>query len=483
MATTDVHGFLKWLAGLSQFDVVFNDLLDQLEVKLGLEVLSRVLTAPPGAPAAGDRYIMPGGVLTGAWSGFAEDDIVIYRAGSWVAFAPIGGQVAWDKGASEGLTFESSTGWSVTSADLSGYATTADLAGLIDYQGSYNASTNTPDLDTTPSGILQGQMWECSAAGAFFAFALDIGDIIIAKQDDPTTEAHWIINKKAGGGGGGGLTPVFITDADSPYTASAGELVYCNSTAGAITVELPATPGDADRVRVVDSAGAAAANNITIDGNGETVNGDATFVLDLNFGQFDGAYNGTGTDWEHALSGGSLTEANVNDLTSGIETFFFAASLFNVAGAVSPATVVQSGASTYPQMSGLAFTAGAFDRAWMPLVMPPRWDAGTFRFRAVWSAASTNVGTVVWHVRANAVGDLEALPVDSASPLASTDTSSGTIDVIQFSPWSSWGALDGSPTIDDLLPIRLSRGTDTFTGEAELWGIQLQWTSNAPTDD
>ena len=66
-------------------------------------------------------------------------------------------------------------------------------AGDVTLKGDYNASTNTPDLDTAPSGITKGDHYVVSVAGTFFSTALEVGDSIIAKQTDPTTIAHWIL--------------------------------------------------------------------------------------------------------------------------------------------------------------------------------------------------------------------------------------------------------------------------------------------------
>jgi hypothetical protein len=39
-------------------------------------------------------------------------------------------------------------------------------------------------------------MWTCTVAGTFFTVGLEVGDVVIAEQDDPTLEAHWtIVNK------------------------------------------------------------------------------------------------------------------------------------------------------------------------------------------------------------------------------------------------------------------------------------------------
>jgi len=71
----------------------------------------------------------------------------------------------------------------------------ASLPGTVIMQpGGYDASTNTPDLDTSPSSdIFTGYSWNVTAAGDFFTEAVEIGDQIIALQDAPTTLAHWLV--------------------------------------------------------------------------------------------------------------------------------------------------------------------------------------------------------------------------------------------------------------------------------------------------
>jgi hypothetical protein len=59
------------------------------------------------------------------------------------------------------------------------------------------------------------------------------------------------------------------------FTASNGEGYFVNTTSGAITVTLPATPSSGDIVSVSDYNGTAATNAITIARNGSNINGDA----------------------------------------------------------------------------------------------------------------------------------------------------------------------------------------------------------------
>ena len=72
-------------------------------------------------------------------------------------------------------------------------AKSTTVAGSVTFKGDYNANTNSPNLDTSPSCVKAGDQYVVSVGGAaFFTESLQAGDSIIAKQDDPTTLAHWI---------------------------------------------------------------------------------------------------------------------------------------------------------------------------------------------------------------------------------------------------------------------------------------------------
>ena len=66
-------------------------------------------------------------------------------------------------------------------------------SGLLLFQGGYDASTNTPDLDSSPSSsIKKGWSYVVTADGSFFTEQVRVGDLLIAQQDAPTTLAHWV---------------------------------------------------------------------------------------------------------------------------------------------------------------------------------------------------------------------------------------------------------------------------------------------------
>ena len=66
------------------------------------------------------------------------------------------------------------------------------VAGGLIYQGGYNAATNTPDLDSSPSSSIEtGWTYTVTADGSFFTEQVRVGDVLIAEIDTPTTLADW----------------------------------------------------------------------------------------------------------------------------------------------------------------------------------------------------------------------------------------------------------------------------------------------------
>jgi len=72
----------------------------------------------------------------------------------------------------------------------------------------------------------------------------------------------------------GGTSWVAVKTSD--FTAVAGEGYFVNTTGGAVAVTLPTSPSLGDEVTVVDYAGTADTNNITINRNSHKIQGDAS---------------------------------------------------------------------------------------------------------------------------------------------------------------------------------------------------------------
>ena len=79
-------------AAQSQKHVTHNEALDRLDAVVQLSVRSRAQTAPPDAPAEGERYIVPS--PAGSWP-FAPHAVAVARDGTWSAAQPREGWLCW----------------------------------------------------------------------------------------------------------------------------------------------------------------------------------------------------------------------------------------------------------------------------------------------------------------------------------------------------------------------------------------------------
>jgi hypothetical protein len=77
----------------AQKHVTLNESLLALDTLVHLAVEDRDLTAPPGSPVEGARYIVAA-TATGAWTG-REDDVAAFEDGAWAFRTPVEGWRAW----------------------------------------------------------------------------------------------------------------------------------------------------------------------------------------------------------------------------------------------------------------------------------------------------------------------------------------------------------------------------------------------------
>ncbi|KAA8607544.1 hypothetical protein AL036_10205 [Salipiger aestuarii] len=119
------------LAAQAQKHVTHNEALRLLDGLVQLSVLDRDLTAPPGSPADGDRYIVASGG-TGDWAGW-DLNVALFTDGAWLRLSPRTGWRAWVE--DEGLLLvHDGTGWvgttpaALQNMALLGVGTAADAA-------------------------------------------------------------------------------------------------------------------------------------------------------------------------------------------------------------------------------------------------------------------------------------------------------------------------------------------------------------------
>lgn len=82
-------------ASQAQKHVTHNEAMRRLDAIVQLSVIDRDLTAPPGSPSEGDRYVVASGA-TGAWAG-QDLKVAAWLDGAWEFFAPQEGWLAWPR--------------------------------------------------------------------------------------------------------------------------------------------------------------------------------------------------------------------------------------------------------------------------------------------------------------------------------------------------------------------------------------------------
>jgi len=101
-------------------------------------------------------------------------------------------------------------------------------AGVLEYKGSYNAITNTPDLDFGDSGvaagILKGDTYTITTIGDFLGAYVEPGDELTATIDNPTLLAHWsVVNRNINGNGvSDSSNELWVDTSNTPANGSRG---------------------------------------------------------------------------------------------------------------------------------------------------------------------------------------------------------------------------------------------------------------------
>lgn len=90
---TDRLGLPLLMAGQAQKEVTHNEALARLDIATCAAVESADLAAPPGAPVAGQCWIVAAGA-SAAWAGH-EGDIAGWTSGGWRFVSPVAGMAAW----------------------------------------------------------------------------------------------------------------------------------------------------------------------------------------------------------------------------------------------------------------------------------------------------------------------------------------------------------------------------------------------------
>jgi hypothetical protein len=165
--------------------------------------------------------------------------------------------------------------------------TSPQLGGSLDVNGNKIVSTSNGNIDIEPNGtgnVLLGN------------FTFDADQSVGSGQD------NYVLTYDHSGGvisleeaAGGGTT---WNEATSNTTMVAGNGYFVDTSSSAITMTLPASPTLGDEVSIIDGAGNAATNNITVGRNSEKIQGDAEdMVVDVSEAAFTLVYYNSTYGW------------------------------------------------------------------------------------------------------------------------------------------------------------------------------------------
>ena len=148
MADTPNLGLPDILASQAQKHVTHNESLRVLDVVVQLSIKDRDLTAPPGSPANGDRYIV-GASATGDWAG-EDGNVAAYQDGVWAFYTPNEGWLSWVDDENILLKYDGAS-WS----EFVGSLNLTQLAdGTVTQLGVNTASDTTNRLSVSSDAVL-----------------------------------------------------------------------------------------------------------------------------------------------------------------------------------------------------------------------------------------------------------------------------------------------------------------------------------------
>ena len=139
-----------------------------------------------------------------------------------------------------------------------------------------------------------------------------------------------------------------------------------------------------------------------------------------------------------------------------------------------------------PDLKVLDYDASTSEFAQFAVTFPKSWNGGTVTFIPTWSPSNTDTGNCIWSLSGLSVAEGETANTAFSGAQTSTDAGIGTVEDIQMGPVSSAITIAGTIADGNQVFFQLERdadnGSDTFTGDARLLGIQLFYTTDAAND-
>ena len=144
---------------------------------------------------------------------------------------------------------------------------------------------------------------------------------------------------------------------------------------------------------------------------------------------------------------------------------------------------VAAGTNGRPDFRVLDFDKDSDEHAQFTIAMPKSWDGGNVYFYAYWIGIAATTG-VAWGLEVLSLNDNEEFNQAYINPIIVQDDSQGDATELLVSAKSAAIACSGAD--NDLLCFQVYRdvsdGNDDMNGDARLWGLLLEYTTDAATD-
>lgn len=195
--------------------------------------------------------------ITGATNGLTKVGQVVVLGGALTGDTTISG--------SHTLALSSLTAFNATATNIA-------LTGIVGITGA---------LTTTTTATIGGALTLSSVAAGAATNDVLVIDGGVVKKIDPSVL-------------GEDNNSLIISGISSATTLDASYYVVLgDSTGGGFIITLPASPATGQSYIIKDSGGDALSNNITVSGNGKTIDGGANATINTDYGAFEIVYDGT----------------------------------------------------------------------------------------------------------------------------------------------------------------------------------------------
>lgn len=134
-------------------------------------------------------------------------------------------------------------------------------------------------------------------------------------------------------------------------------------------------------------------------------------------------------------------------------------------------------------LAALKFDTTTSEVAWLRWTPPPNWNAGTIRFRLWWTnSAGLTTETIDFDLAGVAFANDDALDTAVGTTQNVTDTWIAQNDA-HLTAYSTAITIAGTPVAGELVYLKLSRDVvaDNLTGDAEVLGLEIEYTLDAAT--